>query len=104
MISAVILASGRTDRTGEQESLVPLRDKPVLQWGLESALASDLHEIFAWSATWSPYSGRSPWCISEYIGLSNSGTDRVRAVRSSQDSGPSIRRVTECYFFPAVNR
>ena len=30
---------------GEQQLLLPLRDKPVLQWVLESALASDLHEI-----------------------------------------------------------
>ena len=30
---------------GEQKLLLPLRGKPVLQWVLESALASDLHEI-----------------------------------------------------------
>jgi molybdenum cofactor cytidylyltransferase len=30
---------------GEQKLLLPLREKPVLQWVLESALASDLHEI-----------------------------------------------------------
>ena len=45
MVSSVILATGRIDRIGEQELLRPLRDKPVLQWVLESALASDLHEI-----------------------------------------------------------
>jgi molybdenum cofactor cytidylyltransferase len=45
MISSVILATGRTDRTGEQGLLLPLRDKPVLQWLLENALASNLHEI-----------------------------------------------------------
>jgi molybdenum cofactor cytidylyltransferase len=30
---------------GEQKLLLPVRGKPVLQWVLESALASDLHEI-----------------------------------------------------------
>jgi molybdenum cofactor cytidylyltransferase len=30
---------------GEQKLLLPLRGKPVLQWVLESALASDLHEV-----------------------------------------------------------
>ena len=45
MISSVVLATGRADRTSEQELLMPLRGKPVLQRVLESALASDLHEI-----------------------------------------------------------
>jgi molybdenum cofactor cytidylyltransferase len=45
MISAVVLAAGRAERMGEQKLLLPLREKPVLQWVLESALASDLHEI-----------------------------------------------------------
>src|SRR5687767_13846932 len=45
MISAVVLAAGRAERMGEQKLLLPLRGKPVLQWVLESALASDLHEV-----------------------------------------------------------
>ena len=45
MVSSVVLAAGRADRVGEQKLLVPLREKPVLQRVLESALASDLHEI-----------------------------------------------------------
>jgi molybdenum cofactor cytidylyltransferase len=45
MISSVVLAAGRADRAREQGLLLPLRDKPVLQLVLESALASDLHEI-----------------------------------------------------------
>ena len=45
MISAVVLAAGRAERMGEQKLLMPLRDKPVLQWVLESALASELHEV-----------------------------------------------------------
>src|SRR5882724_8955063 len=45
MISSVVLAAGRADRASEQKLLMPLRDKPVLHWVLENALASDLHEI-----------------------------------------------------------
>jgi molybdenum cofactor cytidylyltransferase len=45
MISAVVLAAGRAERMGEQKLLLPLGGKPVLQWVLESALASDLHEV-----------------------------------------------------------
>ena len=45
MISAVILAAGRAERMGEQKLFLPLGGKPVLQWVLESALASDLGEI-----------------------------------------------------------
>jgi molybdenum cofactor cytidylyltransferase len=45
MISSVVLAAGRANRASEQKLLMPLRDKPVLQWVLEGALASDLHEI-----------------------------------------------------------
>jgi len=45
MISSVVLASGRASRTGEQKLLLPSGGKPALQWVLESALASDLHEI-----------------------------------------------------------
>jgi molybdenum cofactor cytidylyltransferase len=45
MISSVVLAAGPADRASEQGLLLPLRDKSVLQRVLESALASDLHEI-----------------------------------------------------------
>jgi molybdenum cofactor cytidylyltransferase len=45
MISAVVLAAGRAERMGEQKLLLPLNDKPVLQWVLESALSSSLHEV-----------------------------------------------------------
>ena len=45
MISAVVLAAGRAERMGEQKLLLPLNDKPVLQWVLESALASNVHEV-----------------------------------------------------------
>ena len=45
MISAVILAAGRAERMGEPKWFLPLGDKPVLQWVIESALASDLDEV-----------------------------------------------------------
>ncbi|HEY3150209.1 MAG TPA: nucleotidyltransferase family protein [Candidatus Binatia bacterium] len=45
MISAVVLAVGRAKSLGQEKLLLPLRGKPVLQWVLESALASDLDEI-----------------------------------------------------------
>src|SRR5512132_1236366 len=45
MISAIILAAGRVERTGESKLFLPLGGKPVLQWVLESALASDLDEV-----------------------------------------------------------
>jgi molybdenum cofactor cytidylyltransferase len=45
MISAVVLAAGRAERMGEQKLLLPLNDKPVLQWVLESALSSSLQEV-----------------------------------------------------------
>ena len=45
MISAIILATGRRERMGESKLFLPLGGKPVLQWVLESALASDLDEV-----------------------------------------------------------
>src|SRR5918911_3376529 len=45
MISAVVLAAGRAERMGEQKLLLPLNDKPVLQWVLENALSSSVHEV-----------------------------------------------------------
>src|SRR5512134_265939 len=45
MISAVILAAGRSQRMGEQKLLLPVGGKAVLQRVIESALASELGEI-----------------------------------------------------------
>jgi molybdenum cofactor cytidylyltransferase len=45
MISAIILAAERSDRMGEPRLFLPLGGKPVLQWILENALASDLDEV-----------------------------------------------------------
>jgi molybdenum cofactor cytidylyltransferase len=52
MISAVVLAAGRAKRIGLEKLLLPLRGKPVLQWVLESALASDLDEIICVTREW----------------------------------------------------
>ena len=54
MISAVILAAGRAERMGEQKLFLPLAGKPVLQWVLESALASDLDEIICVTRDFAP--------------------------------------------------
>ena len=54
MISAVILAAGRAERMGEQKLFLPLGGKPVLQWVLESALASDLDEIVCVTRDFAP--------------------------------------------------
>jgi molybdenum cofactor cytidylyltransferase len=45
MISAIVLAAGRSQRMGKEKLFLPLGGKPVLQRVLESALASDLAEI-----------------------------------------------------------
>ena len=45
MISAVVLAAGHTLPAGEQSSSSLLHHKPVLQWILESALASVADEV-----------------------------------------------------------
>jgi molybdenum cofactor cytidylyltransferase len=45
MISAVVLAAGSARRMGEQKLLLPLAGKPVLQWVLERAVASDVAEV-----------------------------------------------------------
>lgn len=54
MISAVILAAGRAERMGEQKLFLPLGGKPVLQWVLESALASDLDEVICVARDFGP--------------------------------------------------
>jgi molybdenum cofactor cytidylyltransferase len=45
MISAVVLAAGAAKRMGRQKLLLDLKGKPVLQWTLEAALASELDEL-----------------------------------------------------------
>lgn|SRR5574341_181908 len=54
MISAVILAAGRAEKMGEQKVFLPLGGKPVLQWVLETALASDLDEIICVARDFGP--------------------------------------------------
>jgi len=45
VISAVVLAAAPSQPLADAKLLLPLRDKPVLQWVLESALAADLDEV-----------------------------------------------------------
>jgi molybdenum cofactor cytidylyltransferase len=45
MISAIVLAAGSARRMGEQKLLLPLAGKPVLQWVLETVLASDVAQV-----------------------------------------------------------
>jgi molybdenum cofactor cytidylyltransferase len=45
VISAVVLAAGQAQSSGETKFFLPLRGKPLLQWVLENALASELDEI-----------------------------------------------------------
>lgn len=45
MISAVVLAAGGAAKNGGPSLFSPLQGKPALQWVLESALESDLHEV-----------------------------------------------------------
>ena len=52
MISTVVLAAGRAERMGEDKLLMPLSEKPLLQWVLESALGAALHEIICVIRDW----------------------------------------------------
>ena len=95
MISSVILATGRADRMGEHG---------LLQRVLESALASDLHEIVCVVRDLEAVRRKISLVMSGYIGLRIMRPIRVKALRSSQASGPSTRKVTERSFSSAINR
>ena len=45
MISAIVLAAGKAERMGQPKLFMPLHDKPVLQWALESVLATAVIEV-----------------------------------------------------------
>ncbi|MFQ5681627.1 MAG: NTP transferase domain-containing protein [Candidatus Binatia bacterium] len=45
MISGIVLAAGSAKRMGQQKLFLELRGKPILQWGLEAALSSELDEV-----------------------------------------------------------
>lgn len=45
MISAIVLAAGKGERMGEPKLFLPLRAKAVLQWVLESVLATEVSEV-----------------------------------------------------------
>jgi molybdenum cofactor cytidylyltransferase len=76
MISAVILAAGRAERMGEQKLFLPLGGKPVLQWVLESALASDLDEIICVTRDFAPVRRQITVSDERLIWLLNYAADR----------------------------
>ena len=45
MISAVVLAAGNTEREGQSMLFLPIQGKPVLQWVLDSVLATSAIEV-----------------------------------------------------------
>jgi molybdenum cofactor cytidylyltransferase len=45
MISAIVLAAGTNENNGQPKLFLPLRGKAVLQWVLESVLASTVSEV-----------------------------------------------------------
>jgi molybdenum cofactor cytidylyltransferase len=45
MISAVVLAAGNPERTGQSILFFPIHGKPVLQWVLDSILATSVVEV-----------------------------------------------------------
>jgi hypothetical protein len=104
MISSVVLAAGRADRMGEQKLLLPLGGKSVLQWVLESALASDRHEIVCVVRDLEAVRRESLWWLTGYIGLRMMWPIVVKALRSLQASGPSTRKVTERSFSRAISQ
>jgi molybdenum cofactor cytidylyltransferase len=75
MISAVILAAGRAERMGEQKLFLPLGGKPVLQWVLESALASDLGEIICVARDLTPVRRQIPLADERLFWLLNYAAD-----------------------------
>lgn len=76
MISAVILAAGRAERMGEQKLFLPLAGKPVLQWVLESALASDLDEIICVTRDFAPVRRQITVTDERLLWLLNYAADR----------------------------
>jgi molybdenum cofactor cytidylyltransferase len=45
MVSAIVLAAGKAERMGKPKLFLPLRGKAVLQWVLESVLATEVSEV-----------------------------------------------------------
>ena len=45
MISGIVLAAGKADRMGQPKLFLPRHGKPVLQWVLESVLATKVIEV-----------------------------------------------------------
>ena len=76
MISAVVLAAGRSERMGQQKLLLPLRGKPVLQWVLESVLAAGIDEVVCVVRELSSISRKIAISQERLIWLVNQATDR----------------------------
>ena len=75
MISAVVLAAGRAERMGEPKLFLPLGGKPVLQWVLESALASNLDEIICVARDLAPVRRQIKLADERLFWLLNYGAD-----------------------------
>ena len=45
MISAIVLAAGKTEQMGKPKLFLPMLGKPALQWVLESVLATQVSEL-----------------------------------------------------------
>src|ERR1051325_10171160 len=76
MISAVVLAAGRAQRMGEQKLFLPFRGKPVLQWVIECALASEVHEVICVVRELSSIRQRMRFSDQKLMWLVNNAADR----------------------------
>jgi len=76
MISAVVLAAGRAQRMGEEKLFLPFRDKPVLQWVLETALAAKIDEVICVVRDLSAVKQRIRLAHERLFWLANYGADR----------------------------
>jgi len=104
MISSVVLAAGRADRTGEQKLLLPLGGKPVLQWVLESALASDLHEIVCVVRDLEAVRRRISLSDERLYWLTNQAADRGQSTSLIAGLWLLTRKVTERSFSRAISQ
>jgi molybdenum cofactor cytidylyltransferase len=76
MISAVVLAAGRDAKSGEPNLFSLLQGKPALQWVLETALESDLHEVICIARDLVSVRQRIPINERRLLWLANPAADR----------------------------
>lgn len=76
MISAVVLAAARVQRSGEETFLHPLSGKPALQYVLESAVASALDEIICVAGNLNSIRRQVTLVDEKLFWLSNRAADR----------------------------